>query len=68
MLNKSRSEKKTAREARLNEMGEIFMPDNASIAESTSTWGMVHLDTLDTADPTDDLRAPSSKLPWAISE
>ncbi|KAF8910046.1 hypothetical protein CPB84DRAFT_1812789 [Gymnopilus junonius] len=67
MLAKSRAEKKTAREAKLTEGGEAFMPDDRSIAESTSTWGVVNLESGDSGDPTEDLRAPSSKLPWAIS-
>ncbi|KAF5352664.1 hypothetical protein D9756_005838 [Leucocoprinus leucothites] len=66
MLAKSRAEKKTAREPKLTE-GEVFMPDDKSIAESTSTWGVVNVDSADSADPTEDLRLPSSKLPWAIS-
>jgi 1-phosphatidylinositol-3-phosphate 5-kinase len=44
------------------------MPDDRSVAGSTSTWGVVHLDVSDNGDPTDELRAPSSKLPWAISK
>uniref|UniRef100_A0A0W0FRZ1 1-phosphatidylinositol-3-phosphate 5-kinase n=1 Tax=Moniliophthora roreri TaxID=221103 RepID=A0A0W0FRZ1_MONRR len=66
MLAKSRAEKRTAREARLTE-GEAFMPDDRSIAESTSTWGVVNVDPSELADPTEDLRVPSSKLPWAIT-
>jgi len=66
MLSKSRAEKKTAREAKLTEGGEAFMPDDRSIAESTSTWGVVNLESGDSGDPTEDLKAPSSKLPWAI--
>jgi 1-phosphatidylinositol-3-phosphate 5-kinase len=66
MLAKSRAEKRTAREARLNENGEIFMPDDRSIAESNSTWGVVNMDPSDLADPTEDLKVPSSKLPWAV--
>ncbi|KAF9451376.1 hypothetical protein P691DRAFT_724173 [Macrolepiota fuliginosa MF-IS2] len=66
MLAKSRAEKKTAREPKLTE-GEVFMPDDKSIAESTSTWGVVNVDSADSADPTEDLRLPSSRLPWAIS-
>ncbi|KAJ3512511.1 hypothetical protein NLJ89_g3474 [Agrocybe chaxingu] len=58
--------KKTAREAKLTE-GEVFMPDDRSIADSTSTWGVVNLDSVDSTDPTDDLLVPSSKLPWAIT-
>ena len=42
------------------------MPDDWSIAESTSTWGVVNVDSTDGADPTEELRVPSSKLPWAI--
>jgi 1-phosphatidylinositol-3-phosphate 5-kinase len=67
MLAKSRVDKRTSREAKVTEGGEAFMPDDRSVAESTSTWGVVNVDPADPADPTDDLRAPSSKLPWAIS-
>jgi 1-phosphatidylinositol-3-phosphate 5-kinase len=42
------------------------MPDDRSVAESTSTWGVVNVDSGEAGDPTEDLRAPSSKLPWAI--
>ncbi|KAK7465276.1 Mitochondrial distribution and morphology protein 12 [Stygiomarasmius scandens] len=66
MLAKSRAEKRTAREARLTE-GEAFMPDDRSVAESTSTWGVVNVDASESVDPTEDLRVPSSKLPWAIT-
>lgn len=68
MLAKSRAEKRTAREAKLTESGEAFMPDDGSVAESASTWGVVNVDSADSADPTEDLRVPSSKLPWAISK
>ncbi|TFK94955.1 hypothetical protein K466DRAFT_508385 [Polyporus arcularius HHB13444] len=63
MLAKSRAEKRLAREAG----GEAFMPDDWSVAESTSTWGVVNVDSTEGADPTEELRVPSSKLPWAIS-
>ena len=43
------------------------MPDDRSVAGSTSTWGVVNIDPSENSDPTDELRAPSSKLPWAIS-
>ncbi|KAF7337658.1 1-phosphatidylinositol-3-phosphate 5-kinase [Mycena sanguinolenta] len=67
MLLKSRAEKRTAvREAKLSE-GEAFMPDDRSVAESTSTWGVVEVDPADSANPTEDLKVASSKLPWAIS-
>ncbi|KAG7452179.1 uncharacterized protein BT62DRAFT_926393 [Guyanagaster necrorhizus] len=66
MLTKSRVEKRTAREPRLTD-GEAFMPDDHSVAESTSTWGVVNVDASELADPTEDLKVPSSKLPWAIS-
>ncbi|KAJ7665304.1 hypothetical protein DFH06DRAFT_1186961 [Mycena polygramma] len=66
MLSKSRAEKRTAREAKLTE-GEAFMPDDRSVAESSSTWGVVDVDIIETADPTEDLKVASSKLPWAIS-
>ena len=67
MLAKSRAEKRQSREPRLTEASEVFMPDDRSVAGSTSTWGVVHLDASENGDPTDELRAPSSKLPWAIS-
>lgn len=67
MLTKSRAEKRTAQQARVTEGGEVFMPDDRSVAESTSTWGVVNVDVTDSADPTEDLKVPSSKLPWAIS-
>ncbi|KAG6842385.1 hypothetical protein C0991_007515 [Blastosporella zonata] len=67
MLARSRADKRTAREAKLNDNGEAFMPDDRSVAESTSTWGVVNLDTADSLDPTEDLKVPSSKLPWAIT-
>ncbi|KAI0274930.1 hypothetical protein BC834DRAFT_921142 [Gloeopeniophorella convolvens] len=67
MLAKSRAEKRQAREPRLTEGGEAFMPDDRSVAGSTSTWGVVNVDPSENGDPTDELRAPSSKLPWAIS-
>lgn len=66
MLAKSRAEKRTAREAKLTEGGEAFMPDDRSVAESSSTWGVVNVDTTELADPTEDLKVASSKLPWAI--
>jgi 1-phosphatidylinositol-3-phosphate 5-kinase len=43
------------------------MPDDRSVAGSTSTWGVVHIDPFENGDPTDELRSPSSRLPWAIS-
>ncbi|KAF8079063.1 hypothetical protein FPV67DRAFT_1467356 [Lyophyllum atratum] len=67
MLARSRAEKRTAREAKLNDNGEAFMPDDRSVADSSSTWGVVNMDPQESADPTEDLRVPSSKLPWAIT-
>ncbi|KAF7303001.1 1-phosphatidylinositol-3-phosphate 5-kinase [Mycena kentingensis (nom. inval.)] len=67
MLSRSRAEKRTAvREAKLSE-GEAFMPDDKSVAESTSTWGVVDVDADELPDPTEDMKIASSKLPWAIS-
>lgn len=43
------------------------MPDDRSVAESTSTWGVVNVDSSDSVDPTEDMRVASSKLPWAFS-
>lgn len=42
------------------------MPDDVSVSESMSTWGVVNVDSTDDGNPTADLRVPSSKLPWAI--
>jgi 1-phosphatidylinositol-3-phosphate 5-kinase len=43
------------------------MPDDRSVADSTSTWGVVNIaDVTETGNPTEDMRVPSSKLPWAI--
>ncbi|KAI0334482.1 hypothetical protein GY45DRAFT_1431675 [Cubamyces sp. BRFM 1775] len=67
MLARSRAEKRFAREAKLTDGGEAFMPDDWSVAESSSTWGVVNVDSSDGADPTEELRVPSSKLPWQIS-
>ncbi|KAI0673591.1 hypothetical protein C8Q78DRAFT_1017884 [Trametes maxima] len=67
MLAKSRAEKRSAREPKLTDGGEAFMPDNVSVTESASTWGVVNVDSSDGADPTEELRVPSSKLPWQIS-
>lgn len=44
------------------------MPDDRSVPESTSTWGVVDVDAAESADPTEDLKVASSKLPWAICE
>lgn len=67
MLIKSRAEKRQAREPKLTDGGEAFMPDDLSVAESSSTWGVVNVDSTDDTDPTEELRVPSSKYPWAIS-
>ena len=66
MLARSRAEKRQTKEPKLTDGGEAFMPDDVSVAESTSTWGVVNVDSTDDGNPTDDLRVPSSKLPWAI--
>ncbi|OCH90065.1 hypothetical protein OBBRIDRAFT_731550 [Obba rivulosa] len=67
MLARSRAEKRQTKEARLTDGGEAFMPDDRSVAESTSTWGVVNVESSEGADPTEELRVPSSKQPWAIS-
>lgn len=68
MLQKSRAEKRLAKEPKVSEGGEAFMPDDMSISDSASTWGVVNVGSSDEANPRDDLRVPSSKLPWAICE
>lgn len=67
-MTRSRVEKRQAREAKLTDGGEAFMPDDHSAADSSSTWGVVNVDSIDDTDPTEELRVPSSKLPWAICE
>jgi 1-phosphatidylinositol-3-phosphate 5-kinase len=69
MLAKSRADKQRTGRAdpTLFEGTEAFMPDDGSVAESTSTWGVVNVDAVETIDPTEDPRSFSSKLPWAIS-
>jgi 1-phosphatidylinositol-3-phosphate 5-kinase len=66
MLSKSRAEKRTAREPKVTDGGEAFMPDDRSLAESQSTWGVVNVESTDPGDPTEELRTPSSRSPWAI--
>ncbi|KAH9949349.1 hypothetical protein B0H21DRAFT_777324 [Amylocystis lapponica] len=67
MLSRSRAEKRQTKEPKLTDGGEAFMPDDKSVAESTSTWGVVNVETAEIGDPTEELRVPSSKQPWAIS-
>lgn len=68
MLGKSRADKRIAKEPQIivtnNE--EAFMPDDKSLSESGSTWGVVNLEGAESASAFDELRMPSSKLPWAI--
>lgn len=67
MLARSRAEKRIAREPKLTDGGgEVFMPDDRSVAESTSTWGVVNVESSDSGNPTEEMRVPSSKLPWQI--
>lgn len=68
MLAKSRADKRHIKEPKLSDGREAFMPDDQSVAESTSTWGVVNVESANDANPTEDLRVPSSKLPWAICE
>ncbi|TFY71832.1 hypothetical protein EVG20_g1173 [Dentipellis fragilis] len=67
MLARSRAEKRQSREPKVTDGGEAFMPDDRSVAESNSTWGVVNVETTDGINPSDELRVPSSKLPWAIT-
>lgn len=66
MLAKSRAEKRLVKEPKLADGEEAFMPDDCSITDTNSTWGVVNVDSGDDANPTEDLRVPSSKLPWAM--
>lgn len=63
MLAKSRADKRNAKEPKLSENSEAFMPDDSSVADSLSTWGVVNIDASDDVSPTDDLRVPSSTFP-----
>ncbi|EJD03732.1 uncharacterized protein FOMMEDRAFT_105874 [Fomitiporia mediterranea MF3/22] len=67
MLTKSRAEKRLVKEPRLSDGEEAFMPDDCSVTDTNSTWGVVNVETTDDGNPTEDLRVPSSRLPWAIS-
>ncbi|KAG6380811.1 hypothetical protein JVT61DRAFT_5195 [Boletus reticuloceps] len=67
MLTKSRAEKRTSREPKVTEGGEAFMPDDQSMSECSSTWGVVNVDTSDAVNLTDELKSPSTKMPWVIS-
>ncbi|KAL5478589.1 MDM12_4 [Sanghuangporus weigelae] len=67
MLAKSKAEKRLVKEPRVSDGEEAFMPDDCSVTDTNSTWGVVNVDSGDDANPTEDLRVPSSKLPWAIS-
>ncbi len=42
------------------------MPDDMSVSDFASTWGVVNVGSSDEANPRDDLRVPSPKTPWAI--
>ncbi|KAI6047997.1 hypothetical protein EDC04DRAFT_2620899 [Pisolithus marmoratus] len=66
MLAKSRAERRTVKEPKLTE-GEAFMPDDHSVTDSSSTWGVVNVDTPDSLNPTDELKSTSSKMSWVIS-
>ena len=67
MLIRLKAEKRMAREPRVaNDYNEVFMPDDNSLAESASTEGVSEVDSVPGDDPMEDLRMPSSKLPWEV--
>lgn len=66
MLSKSRAEKRIVREPKLTE-GEAFMPGDDSGTDSSSTWGVVNVDSFDSMNPTDELKSASAKMSWVIS-
>lgn len=68
MLTKSHAEKRTSREPKVTEGGEAFMPDDQSMSECSSTWGVVNVDTSDPVNLTDELKSPSTKMSWVICE
>lgn len=68
MLTKSRADKRTSREPKLTEGGEAFMPDDQSVSECSSTWGVVNVDTSEAVNLTDELKSPSTKMSWVICE
>jgi len=65
MLSKSRAEKRIVREPKLTE-GEAFMPGDDSGTDSSSTWGVVNVDSFDSMNPTDELKSASAKMSWVI--
>ena len=68
ILTKCRAEKRTAREPKLTDGGEVFMPDDHSVAESSSTWGVVNVETAESGNPAEELKSASTKMPWVISK
>jgi 1-phosphatidylinositol-3-phosphate 5-kinase len=44
------------------------MPDDHSVAESSSTWGVVNVETAEPGNPAEELKSASTKMPWVISE
>jgi 1-phosphatidylinositol-3-phosphate 5-kinase len=44
------------------------MPDDHSVAESSSTWGVVNVEAAETGNPAEELKSASTKMPWVISE
>lgn len=65
MLTKSRAEKRTIREPKLTE-GEAFMPGDDSGTDSSSTWGVVNVDSSDSLNPTEELKLGFTKMSWVI--
>ncbi|OAX36749.1 hypothetical protein K503DRAFT_867357 [Rhizopogon vinicolor AM-OR11-026] len=67
ILTKSRAEKRTVREPKLTDGGEAFMPDDHSVTDSSSTWGVVNVETAESGNPADELKSASTKMPWVIT-
>ncbi|KAG0707565.1 hypothetical protein DFH29DRAFT_994993 [Suillus ampliporus] len=67
ILAKSRIEKRSSREPKLTDGGEAFMPDDHSVAESSSTWGVVNVETAESGNPAEELKSAPTKMPWVIT-
>lgn len=68
-MTKSRLEQRAiARDIKVAEGVEAFMPDDNSMAETGSTWGVVNVGSSEGGDLTQELRVSSSKKPLVISK
>lgn len=65
MLTRSRAEKRVMSDAQLAQRETSMLDDQLSM-DTDTTWDIVELDTKVERSPTEELKNPSSKLPWAF--